>query len=347
MPAETGVRYAPHRRAAGGRVGRAVQRARERSVVAGYRATSGALQRIPTGVSLPVARSLFLGGYWAWPQKRHIVEANAARVLGLPDGHPDVKHLARGMYRTYAEFVVELMRLPGLAADAPTRLVQEAGERGGSSFLRLWEHYRAQGRGIIGVTGHIGSIEVLAGAFAAQGPPTYGLADDTAYPELFALLNRSRARWKVGIIPWRNLRETFRVLRLPAVLGLVVDWGYRRDDIPVALFGRWTTLPAGPALLAARTRAVIVPVVNRRQPDGTYIASHDEPIEVPGSSPADILRATQSVAKALERMVAAAPDQWYTFKPVWPATRAEEARLEARARVMAAGGSETIDPSRP
>jgi len=337
IPAETGVRYSPHRRASGGRVGRAVQRARERTVVTGYRATSGALQRIPTKLSLPVARSLLLGGYWAWPQKRHIIEANAARVLRLPDDHPDVKRLARRMYRTYAEFVVELMRLPGLSADAPRELVREAGAEDGSPFLALWEGYRAEGRGIVGVTGHIGSIEVLAGAFAAQGLPAYGLADDTAYPELFALLNRSRARWKVGIIPWRNLRETFRVLRLPAVLGLVVDWGYRRDDIPVTLFDRWTTLPAGPALLAARTGAVIVPVVNRRQPDGTYIASHAEPIEVGGSSPADIQRATQAVADALERMVAAAPEQWYTFKPVWPATQVEEARLEARARTMAAG----------
>ncbi len=311
-------------------------------MVTGYRATSGALQRIPTAVSLPVARGLFLGGYWAWPQKRHIIEANAARVLGLPEDHSDVKRLARRMYRTYAEFVVELMRLPGLSADAPMRLVREAGAKEGSPFLALWGRYLSQGRGIIGVTGHIGSIEVLAGAFAAQGLPTYGLADDTAYPELFAQLNRSRARWKVGIIPWRSLRETFRVLRLPAVLGLVVDWGYRRDDIPVLLFGRWTTLPAGPALLAAKTRAAIVPVVNRRQPDGTYIASHDEPIEVSGSSPADILRATQAVAGALERMVAAAPDQWYTFKPVWPATPEEEAQLEARARLMAAGGSESV-----
>ncbi|MDQ3492381.1 MAG: lysophospholipid acyltransferase family protein [Chloroflexota bacterium] len=307
----------------------------------GYRATSGALQRIPTGISLPVARGIFLGGYWAWPQKRHIIEANAARVLRLPEDHPDVKRLARRMYRTYAEFVVELMRLPGLSADAPTQLVREADSEGGSSFLALWEQYRSEGRGIVGVTGHIGSIEVLAGAFAAQGLPTYGLADDTAYPELFALLNRSRARWKVGIIPWRNLRETFRVLRLPAVLGLVVDWGYRRDDIPVQLFGRWTTLPAGPALLAAKTRAVIVPVVNRRQPDGTYVASHDRPIEVGGSSPAEILRATQAVADALERMVAAAPDQWYTFKPVWPATPADEAHLQTRARTMAAGDART------
>ncbi len=314
-----------------------MQRARERAVVTGYRAASGALQRIPTGVSHPVARSLFLGGYWAWPQKRRIIEANAARVLALPQGDARVRRLARRIYATYSRFIVELMRLPGMPADAPLDLVKSDAERGIDSFTGLWEGYRAQGRGIIAVSGHIGSIEVFAGAFAARGQPTYGLADDTAYPELFELLNRQRARWGVGIIPWRNLRETYRVLRIPAVLGLVVDWGYRSDGVPVRLFGRWTALPAGPAQLAARTGAAIVPVVNRRRPDGTYLASHGDPIEVADASPAEILGATQAIADALEAMIAVAPEQWYTFTPMWPATDVEETRLEERAREMAGG----------
>ena len=140
--------------------------------------------------------------------------------------------------------------------------------------MALWERCQAEGRGIIAVSGHIGSIEVFAGAYAQQGIPTYGLADDSAFPELFDLLNRSRARWGVTIIPWRRLRDIFRVMRQPCILGMVVDWGYRPDDVPVRLFGAWTTLPAGPALLAARTRAVIVPVVARREPDGRYRPHH-------------------------------------------------------------------------
>lgn len=312
-----------------------MQRARERSVVTGYRAASGALVRVPVGLSRPLAGSLFLGGYWAWPRKRRIIEANAARVLSLPEDAPEVKRLARRIYATYAHFVVELMRLPAMAADAPQELVRDEGERSGESFMGLWERYRSEGRGLIAVSGHIGSIEVFAGAFAARGLPTYGLADDTAYPELFELLNRQRRRWGVGVIPWRNLRETYRVLRRPAVLGLLVDWGYRSDGIPVKLFDRWTCLPAGPAQLAARTRAVIVPVVNRRRDDGTYVPSHDEAIEVADASAPELLRATQAVADALQRMVAPAPEQWYTFKPVWPATLEEEATLEARAREMA------------
>ena len=254
---------------------------------------------------------------------------------GCPRATPHVKRLARRIYATYSRFIVELMRLPGMAADAPLELVGSDPHRGIESFTRIWERLRDDGRGIIAVSGHIGSIEVFAGAFAARGNPTFGLADDTAYPELFELLNRQRARWGVGIIPWRNLRETYRVLRMPAVLGLVVDWGYRSDGVPVRLFGRWTALPAGPAQLAARTNAVIVPVVNRRQADGSYIASHDDAIEVADASPPEILRATQAIADALQRMVEVAPEQWYTFKPVWPATEAEELRLEARAAEMA------------
>ena len=41
----------------------------------------------------------------------------------------------------------------------------------------------------------LGSIEVFAAAYAQRDIPTYGLADDSAFPELFEVLNRSRARW--------------------------------------------------------------------------------------------------------------------------------------------------------
>ena len=166
--------------------------------------------------------------------------------------------------------------------------------------------------------------------------PTWGLADDTAYPELFALLNAQRARWGVGIIPWRNLREIFRVLRGSVVLGMVVDWGYRPDDVPVRLFGAWTTLPAGPATLAARTHAAILPVAAFKLPDGRYRAATGAPIEVADASPRSVAVATQAIADALESFVRAAPEQWHTFKPMWPATDAEALALEQRAQAMLA-----------
>ena len=52
------------------------------------------------------------------------------------------------------------------------------------------------------------------------------------------------------------------------MLALLIDWGYRSDGVPVRLFGAWTTLPAGPATLAAKTSSVILPVAIRRGDDG-------------------------------------------------------------------------------
>ena len=288
------------------------------------------LVRVPLRISEPIARIGFTAGYYLWPAKRDIIKRNAAHVLGLPVSHRDVAGLARSVYGTYARFTIEVMRMPGLPADEPLRLMRREGEHH-DRFLALCRQCQVDGRGIIAVSGHIGSIEVFAGAYADEGLPTYGLADDSAFPELFELLNRSRARWGVTIIPWKKLREIFRVMRKPAILGMVVDWGYRADDLPVKLFGSWTTLPAGPATLAARTGAVVVPVVARRLADGRYTPIMFDPIEVGDSSPAALAAATQSIADALEDMITEAPDQWYTFKPMWPATEAERAELARRA----------------
>ena len=333
----SGVSYAPHRReAATSRIGQAVRRARERSAVRGYRAAAAAISHVPTRVSLPIGRALLVSSYFAWPKKRRIILANASHVLGLPAGDRRVRHLARRIYATYAQFVIELMRLPSLPVDEPARIVRGDSAQGGASFIALFEQLRADKRGLIAVSAHIGSIDLLAGAFAYRGLPTYGLADDSAYPELFEEMNAQRRRWGIEVIPWRNLRRVFQALRQPAILGLVVDWGYRPEDIPVQLFGEWTTLPAGPAMLAAKTGAAIVPVVCRRLPDGTYDARHYDPIWVADNSPAEMRRATQAIADAVEDMIATAPEQWYSFKPIWPATAAEKQALAERAAAVAA-----------
>ena len=303
-----------------------------------FRAASGVAGRIPERVAEPAARAVFRAAYHAWPTKRRIILRNASHVLGRPVSDPEVRRLAQAIYASYARFVLELMRLPSRPADEPSRLTVDGGERGTASFARVYERLRAEGRGMVSISAHLGSIDILAGGFAARGFPTYGVADDSAYPELFQLLNEQRRRWGIGVIPWRNLREMYRVVRRGAIVGLVVDWGYRPEDVPVRLFGEWTTLPAGPAVLAARTGAPIVPAVSRRLPDGRFDAEHFDPIEVPNDHPATIVRATQAIADALEAMIAVAPEQWYSFKPIWPTTAEERAALAERHEAMLAGG---------
>ena len=123
------------------------------------------------------------------------------------------------------------------------------------------------------------------------------------------------------------------------MLALLIDWGYRSDGIPVRLFGAWTTLPAGPATLAAKTGS--------RDPAGR------DPADAPTArfhvayspvdhgrrraSPADLARATQA-----DRRRARGDDRARRRSSGTASSRcgrrppAEAAELEARAAAMLA-----------
>jgi KDO2-lipid IV(A) lauroyltransferase len=242
--------------------------------------------------------------------------------------------MARAAYRNYSRYIMELMRLPWMKREAVDQLLEV------KSLERFLEIYR-ESKGIVLVAAHLGNNEAAAAGFAKQGLEINVVGDDSSYRELYELFERQRESWGVKMISWHNLRGVYGALRRHEGLVLLVDWGYREDGIPVKMFGAWTTLPAGPAILAAKHGSAIVPFSINRLPDGTFRAAADEPIHVPSNSPADLARATQEIASALERHISPAPEQWYIFKTIWPETGAEAAALEARhAAVMAAEAAE-------
>jgi len=302
----------------------------ERAAIYGYRAGAWLMGRLP----VPVARgivSLFLqASFVLWPKKRRYVNDNFAHILGRPPTSLEVRRKAFAAYRSYARYVVELMRLPRLTNDEAATLVDT------STLLPLEDYWKASGKGLILTTAHIGNLEGVARGIARHGWPIAAIADDSSFPELFEHLRRQRKAWGVELIPWRNLRELYGWLKRKEILGLIIDWGYRADDIPVRMFGAWTTLPAGPAALAAKTGSPIVHIAIRRSDDQRrFIVTYGDPIIVASTEPAEIQRATQAIADALAATIAAAPEQWYSFKALWPATEAEQAALAERASTVA------------
>jgi KDO2-lipid IV(A) lauroyltransferase len=289
---------------------------------------------LPVPVARAIVSTMLQASFVLWPQKRRYVNDNFAHVLGRPAASLDVRRRALAAYRSYARYMVELMRLPRLSDDEAKALVDT------STLLPLEAYWKASGKGLILTTAHIGNLEGVGRGIARHGWPISALADDTSFPELFEHLRVQRKAWGVTLIPWRNLREMYGVLKRNEILALIVDWGYRADGVPVRMFGAWTTLPAGPAALAAKTGASIVHIAIRRSDDRqSFQVTYSDPIEVRSSEPSEIQRATQSIADALAATIAAAPEQWYSFKPVWPSTAEEQAVLAARAASGAFGAT--------
>ena len=316
---------APHRRLQPG------SRTFERAVVAGYRAFAWTISHLPSGIPrLILARGAQLS-YLLWPTKRRWSNENFGHVLGLPPGHLRVRRTALAAYAAYGRYVVELARLPRLAREHADQLVLGADL---DAIHRIWEESEG---GLIFSLGHVGNNEAVAAGVASRGWPISVVADDSSFPGLFEEFRRTREQWGVHVIPWRNLREIYTVLRRREMLALLIDWGYRSDGIPVRLFDVWTTLPAGPATLAAKTGSRILPITIHRNPDGrTFSISWSDPIAVASTHPAELQAASQRMADAFAATVGAAPEQWYSFKPIWPADPAEQERLARRAAAMIA-----------
>ncbi len=316
---------APHRRLEPG------PRILEKTAVLGYRAAEAVLGFLPPGPPRWILGRLAQASYLLWPTKRRWSNRNFGHVLGLPPSDPRVRRLALRAYAEYGRYLTELLRLPSRDAAEIDRL---AGDLDADEVMRL---LRSSPGGLILAAAHVGNNEAVAASIARHGLPISVVADDSSFPELFEHLRRQREGWGISVIAWRNLRGIFGVLRRKEMLALLVDWGYRSDGIPVQLFGAWTALPAGPATLAAKTGAHILSIQMGRRPDGTFGVTWREPVVVASSDPAELQRATQQLADELADTIRRAPEQWYSFKPMWPSSPDEAADLERRARIMQSG----------
>jgi phosphatidylinositol dimannoside acyltransferase len=315
---------APHRRREQG------PRVLEKLAVAGYATATWIVAHVPASVARWAIGTGSQAGYLFWPTKRRWSNANFGHVLRLPPDDPRVRRLALNAYREYARYLVEAMRLESQSGEAAASHVVQP------DLDPIEQAWKESPGGLIFALGHVGNNEAVAAAAAGRGWPVNVVADDSAFPEMFERFRRLREGWGVHVIPWRNLREIYTVLRRREMLALLIDWGYRSDGIPVQLFGSWTTLPAGPATLAAKTHSRILPVLIHRTADDRFHVSYAPVIEVPSAAPADLQRATQAIANSLETNIGTAPEQWYSFKPIWPPTEAEAEEHAARAAAMLA-----------
>lgn len=111
-----------------------------------------------------------------------------------------------------------------------------------------------------------------------------------------------------------------RALRENRVVCLLSDRDLAGDGVPVEFFDEQTTLPAGPATLALRAGATLLPAAVYFRPHGHHFVKIEPPllIERKGRLREDVTRVTQDLARRFEELVRMAPEQWHVMQPNWP-----------------------------
>lgn len=282
-----------------------------------WRVAAAIAQRLPRPLLYTSGVAIGEIAYVAWGAKRRIAKENFSVVLGRSVTDPEVARVARRSFRNFAKYVVEIMRFPTLRPGDLPRLVAIDG----------WENLHAaarHGRGLIFASIHFGNFE-LGGARIAEEIPLNVVADDLANQRLMDLLIGHRAHRNIHIhSPEGAARKVLQALRRNEMVGLMMDLGPRAmafDNVRASFFGTPTSFPTVAANLARVSGAPIVVAAVIRQRDNTFRGVALPPIFVTRGENAgrEIEHATQAIVRGLEDFVRRWPDQWYIFRPMWPA----------------------------
>lgn len=224
------------------------------------------------------------------------------------------------VFARYAQYWIESLRLPHLSASRV-----ESGIRvEGYEFVQAGLE---SGNGVILALPHLGGWEWAGRWLANRSVEVVAVAERLEPPELFTWMCDLRRTLGISVIPLDASAGSavLSALRRNAVVCLLCDRDLQGGGLAVEFFGETTTVPAGPAALALRAGAVLLPtaVFHTDRAEGHHgvvlgpidLSRHGRPLRTV------IHAVTQELTEALETLIQRAPTQWHLLQPNWDSDR--------------------------
>ncbi len=256
------------------------------------------------------------GRVGGWPQRanRRMCARHQRRVLGVDD-----PRAVDAVFEWYGRYWLEIFRLP---AEVRHGAVTP------NFTIEGFEHVEAglaAGKGIVLALPHLGGWEWAAAWMADLGHHMLAVVEPLQPPELLDWFARQREGFGLEVVPIGPDVSSIvlRALRDNRIVCLLSDRDLTGDGVDVEFFGERTTLPAGPATLALRTGAALLPVAVYFEPGRGHrgVVHVPIPVERSGRLRDDIARITQEIAKEFEVLIRVAPQQWHLLQANWPSDR--------------------------
>ncbi len=280
-----------------------------------FRVGSALARALPGPVADVVARGIGTAVGAVAGERRAQVERNLARVHGRPARRREVA----ATFQSYARYYAESFRLPGTPPEVLERHMTIEG----------WEHVEAglaAGKGVILALPHLGGWE-WAGFWVAtvKRVPITVVVEALEPPDLYDWFVDLRESFGMHVVPLGPdvAGRVLGALQANHVLCLLSDRDIAGGGVEVDFFGERTTLPAGPATLALRTGAPLLPTAVYYEPPGHHgVVRPPLDLTRTGRLRTDVARVTQDLAGELEALIRRAPGDWHLLQPNWPSDRA-------------------------
>ncbi|MEV5380128.1 phosphatidylinositol mannoside acyltransferase [Streptosporangium nondiastaticum] len=243
------------------------------------------------------------------------LEANLARVL--PGASAErLARVSRAGMRSYMRYWMESFRLPVWSAERTRSSFEPEG-------LHHLEEALASGRGVVIALPHMGNYD-LAGAWVTTrlGVPFTTVAERLKPETLYDRFVAYREGLGMEVLPHAGgsaFGTLARRLRAGGLVCLVADRDLSSSGIEVTFFGEATKMPAGPAMLAVQTGALLLPVTLWYDRSPVMKGRVHAPVEVPaeGTRAEKAAAMTQQVADAFAAGIAEHPEDWHMLQRLW------------------------------
>jgi KDO2-lipid IV(A) lauroyltransferase len=282
-------------------------------------AAAKAVQILPMPVAQHIFAFIAVAFSFVVPTTLRRAEANLA--VAFPELSPRerrriLRRMLANMGRTFAEY----LHLPLMPPWKIRSLV-----RTDAGFGRIKADI-ASGRGVIGVSGHVGDWELL-GAFSALNMKTTVVARKIYFEKFDAWVNAVRRKKNVNVVfQQASPRPLMRAIKDGHFIGILADQDIDSiNGVFVDFFGKPAFTPTAPAALAAKTGAPLYFYCLVREGRGHFLYV-DGPMTLrkTADAEADVKHNTELWSAALERLIRKYPDQWPWFHRRWKTRPPEE-----------------------
>jgi lauroyl/myristoyl acyltransferase len=279
----------------------------------GLRAGVGLVGLLPEAVVRSLGRAF--GEVWGRvdEERRSMARRHMDRVM---ENGSEADGMSREVMRSYGRYYAEALwaranRVPGMLED--TEVV------GLENVLNA----RDAGAGMIYALPHMGNWEAAAPVAISHGVPVVAVAEVLPNKRITDWFTEMRAEFGIEIVLATGRLEVMRKLEAAIAankaVALLSDRDLNSKGVEVEFFGERTTMPPGPATLAVRTGAPLLPV-GCYFTRGGYKVVVRPPLPIPGEGTKTerVASLTQSLARELEDLIRVAPNQWHLVVPNWP-----------------------------
>jgi phosphatidylinositol dimannoside acyltransferase len=280
-----------------------------------FKAVQSVVELLPRSWAYALA---ILAARFAWrysPLARPRLEFNLK--MACPELARDQRELRRISwlnFRNHAKAYADLMMLPRTSVETMRPWLKVKG-------MEYLDEARARGKGVLVVSCHMGSYEVVSAIWSATLTPVSFFAEELEPRALFEWYRGTRARLGISVLTLDTggLRRVLQALRDEEMVVTAIDRDIVGTGYPMPFFGQLAPIPLGPAAIALRTGTPILPVCVYRLPDDTYQAEAAPLVfaKDTGDPRADQVLATEQVLRQLEEFIRRHPEQWHVPHAIW------------------------------